>query len=160
MPKYAYYTFSQFNRRIFRIGYEHNNITSASIVTHIDTPNEPSNVSDAAFQQLSEYFNKERQVFDLPLAPQGTAFQQRVWRALQQIPYGQTRSYKDIALAINNPKAYRAVGMANNKNPLMIFIPCHRVIGSNHRLVGYAGGLDIKEELLALENPLTLHRLK
>ncbi len=103
MPKYAYYTFSQFNRRIFRIGYEHNNITSASIVAHIDTPNEPSNVSDAAFQQLSEYFNKERQVLTFPslhkVARSNNVFGARYSRFLWT-----NRSYKDIALDINNPK--------------------------------------------------------
>ena len=92
-----------------------------------------------------------RKIFTLPLAPVGTEFQQHVWKILQTIPYGETWSYKQVAVAIGNPKASRAVGMANNKNPLAIFIPCHRVIGSNGKLVGYAGGLNIKEHLLALE---------
>ncbi len=88
----------------------------------------------------------------MPLNPNGTVFQKKVWNALCNIPYGETRSYKQVAEAVGNNKASRAVGMANNKNPIMIVIPCHRVIGSNGSLVGYAGGLDIKEKLLFLEN--------
>lgn len=102
-------------------------------------------------QQLEEYFSGTRKSFDIKLAPAGTAFQQSVWQALQKIPYGRTASYKDIAEKIHNSKAFRAVGMANNKNPIAIIIPCHRVIGSNGRLVGYAGGLDLKQQLLELE---------
>jgi methylated-DNA-[protein]-cysteine S-methyltransferase len=101
--------------------------------------------------QLQEYLDGKRKTFDLPLAPQGTEFQQNVWKALQEVPYGKTYSYKDIAENIGNIKACRAVGMANNKNPILILIPCHRVIGSNGKLVGYAAGLDIKEKLLELE---------
>lgn len=102
--------------------------------------------------QLDEYFSRRRKVFDLPLNPQGTEFQKKVWQALTQIEYGKTCTYKDIAVAIGNPKASRAVGMANNKNPIPIIIPCHRVIGTNGNLTGYAGGLDIKRELLEYEN--------
>ena len=87
----------------------------------------------------------------MPLAPKGTPFQQKVWAALQEIPYGETRSYKEIAAMVGNEKACRAVGMANNRNPLPIFIPCHRVVGTNGKLVGYAGGLDVKTFLLELE---------
>lgn len=101
--------------------------------------------------ELNEYFAGQRKEFDLPLAPIGTAFQQKVWQALQTIPYGETKSYKDIAEAVESPKGFRAVGMANNKNHIAIIIPCHRVIGTNNKLVGYAGGLDVKEKLLALE---------
>lgn len=102
-------------------------------------------------KELSEYFSGRRREFAIPLAPAGTLFQKQVWEALQQIPYGETRSYKEIAEAIGNPKACRAVGMANNKNPIPIIIPCHRVLGSNGSMVGYAGGLAIKEQLLGLE---------
>ena len=102
-------------------------------------------------EELREYFAGERQMFDLPLAPQGTAFQQRVWQALLTIPYGEVRSYGDIARQIGDPKASRAIGGANNRNPIAIIIPCHRVIGANGRLVGYGGGLDKKEMLLSLE---------
>lgn len=105
-----------------------------------------------AKQQLSEYFAGQRTVFDLPIKTEGTAFQQQVWQALKAIPYGETRSYKEIAATINNPKAVRAVGGANNKNPISIVIPCHRVIGSSGQLVGYGGGLDAKVFLLALES--------
>lgn len=105
-----------------------------------------------AKQQLTEYFAGQRTVFDLPIKTAGTAFQQQVWQALKAIPYGETRSYKEIATAIDNPKAVRAVGGANNKNPISIVIPCHRVIGSSGQLVGYGGGLDAKVFLLALES--------
>lgn len=104
-----------------------------------------------AARQLTEYFAGQRKTFDLILAPEGSAFQQSVWQVLQKIPYGTTSSYKDIARQIGQPKACRAVGMANNKNPIAIIIPCHRVIGSNGKLVGYAGGLSVKETLLKLE---------
>lgn len=104
-----------------------------------------------AYNQLNEYFNKEREQFELPLSPQGTEFQLKVWSALREIPYGETCSYKDIAIKVGNEKASRAVGMANNRNPIAIFVPCHRVIGANGKLVGYAGGLDIKEKLLEME---------
>ena len=107
-----------------------------------------------AYRQLSEYLLGERKRFDLPLNPQGTVFQQQVWKALCDIPYGETRSYKQIAEAIGNPKAVRAVGMANNRNPLLIVVPCHRVIGANGQLVGYGAGIDKKEFLLKLEKSL------
>ena len=102
-------------------------------------------------QQLEQYFAGQRQQFNLPLDFQGTDFQQQVWRALLTIPYGETRSYKDIALQIGNEKAVRAVGAANGKNPISIIAPCHRVIGSGGALVGFAGGLDKKQILLSLE---------
>ena len=107
-----------------------------------------------AFAQLSEYFSGKRKTFNLPLLLKGTDFQKQVWQALLKIPFGETRSYKQIAEAIGNPKAVRAVGMANNKNPLLIVVPCHRVIGGNGKLVGYAVGLDKKEYLLRLEGSL------
>ena len=106
-----------------------------------------------AHLQFSEYLKGERKEFDIPFRMKGTKFQKQVWTALCEIPYGETRSYKQIAEAIGNPKAVRAVGMANNRNPLLVLVPCHRVIGSNGQLVGYAGGLDKKEFLLRLENP-------
>ena len=106
-----------------------------------------------AHLQFSEYLKGERKEFDIPFRMKGTKFQKQVWTALCEIPYGETRSYKQIAEAIGNPKAVRAVGMANNRNPLLVVVPCHRVIGSNGQLVGYAGGLDKKECLLRLENP-------
>lgn len=102
-------------------------------------------------RQLSEYFAGQRRVFSLPLAPGGTPFQRAVWRALRDIPYGESRSYRDIARAVGNPAAVRAVGAANGRNPLPIVVPCHRVIGSDGRLTGFAGGLEAKSFLLQLE---------
>ena len=104
-----------------------------------------------AGKQLKEYFDGRRREFDLPLAPAGTEFMLRVWKALQDIPYGETRSYKEIAAMTGNSSACRAVGTANNRNPISIMIPCHRVIGSNGDLTGYGGGLDKKKFLLELE---------
>jgi len=104
-----------------------------------------------AISQLHAYFTGERENFDLQLAPQGTPFQLAVWHRLCDIPYGETISYGQLASRIGNPKASRAVGLANGSNPIPIVIPCHRVIGSNGKLTGYGGGLPIKEKLLALE---------
>ncbi|MDR1730101.1 MAG: methylated-DNA--[protein]-cysteine S-methyltransferase [Prevotellaceae bacterium] len=103
------------------------------------------------YSELEEYFNGKRKSFEVPLKPSGTSFQQSVWKALQEIPYGETRSYKQIAEMIGKPAACRAVGMANNRNPIPIVIPCHRVVGTNGDLTGYAGGLDIKRKLLEIE---------
>lgn len=104
-----------------------------------------------AFRQLEAYFRGDLRVFSLPLAPAGTPFQRRVWEVLLTIPYGETASYGDVAAAAGNVKAARAVGMANNRNPVAIVIPCHRVIGADGRLVGYGGGLELKRRLLELE---------
>ncbi len=104
-----------------------------------------------AFAQLEAYLDGKSRVFDLPLNPQGTPFMRQVWKALCAVPYGSTASYKAIAEAVGNPRACRAVGMANNRNPIAIIIPCHRIIGSGGSLVGYAGGLDMKRQLLELE---------
>jgi methylated-DNA-[protein]-cysteine S-methyltransferase len=107
--------------------------------------------TEAAKVQLADYFNGSLTQFDLPFDAKGTAFQQAVWKALCDIPYGETASYADIANKLNNPKAVRAVGMANGRNPIAIVVPCHRVIGSNKTLTGYAGGLERKQYLLKLE---------
>ncbi len=104
-----------------------------------------------ACRQLREYFSKKRRSFDVPLDLRGSEFQLRVWNELQGIPCGETRSYQDVAARIGNPKAARAVGLANNRNPILIMIPCHRVVGKNKKPVGYAGGIERKEYLLALE---------
>ncbi len=109
-------------------------------------------VIDLACKELDEYFKGKRKEFSFPMLPEGTDFQKKVWNALREIPYGEKRTYKDIAIVIGNEKACRAVGLANNKNPLPIVVPCHRVIGSSGKLVGYAGGLNIKEKLLKIEN--------
>ena len=115
----------------------------------------PNMHTQQAVLQLEQYLNGERTTFDLVLAAVGTEFQQQVWRALLTIPFGETRSYQDIAKQIGNPKGVRAVGLANGKNPISIVVPCHRVIGKNGALTGYAGGLRAKEQLLTLEGALT-----
>lgn len=107
------------------------------------------------YLELAEYFNGKRQIFNVPLSPEGTPFQKKVWEELKKIPYGQTATYKEIAKGIDNEKACRAVGMANNKNPIAVIIPCHRVIGSNGSLTGYAGGLTVKNKLLQIEHEYT-----
>jgi len=104
-----------------------------------------------AKEQLQQYFEKKRKMFDIPIDLYGTSFQKLVWQSLITIPYGQVLSYKDIAIQINAPKAVRAIGGANHQNPVPIIIPCHRVIGTNGNLVGYSGGIDIKRSLLTLE---------
>ena len=104
-----------------------------------------------AVNELNEYFSGLRTQFDLPLAATGTEFQHQVWRALVAIPYGETWTYQDLANEIGNPNAVRAVGLANGKNPLSIVVPCHRVIGKNGKLTGYAGGVERKQALLTLE---------
>jgi len=130
------------------IAVDHTN-QQAEALHAINNPNHPH--IQQATAELNEYFQKQRTSFNVPLSPQGTAFQLQVWQALSTIPYGETKSYSDIATTINRPKAVRAVGLANGKNPLSIFIPCHRVIGKNQTLTGYAGGLKNKQYLLQLE---------
>ncbi len=107
-----------------------------------------------AYTQLCEYFEAKRHKFELPLAPEGTAFEQKVWQALLTIPFGEVRSYSQIAVQVGSPKAQRAVGRANSRNPISVFIPCHRVLGADGSLTGYAGGLKIKEFLLKLEGAI------
>lgn len=113
-----------------------------------------TDVLNEAHRQLQEYFEGKRKNFSLSLAPSGTEFMQKVWEALLEIPYGETASYKEIAEKINHKLAYRAVGLANNKNPIPIIIPCHRVIGADKKLTGYAGGLEVKKYLLDIEKNL------
>lgn len=111
----------------------------------------PSALTNTAATQLQEYFAGKRRDFDLPLDPHGTEFQLKVWDQLKRIPYGETRTYAQVAEAVGSPKGFRAVGLANNKNPLPIVVPCHRVIGAGGKLVGYAAGIKIKRYLLELE---------
>ena len=118
----------------------------------LDYPIKKSPLIEKTFIEIDEYLKGKRKTFDIPLALNGCPFQIKVWQELKKIPYGQTRTYKDIAKAAGNEKACRAVGMANNKNPIAIIIPCHRVIGQNGDLTGYAGGLDIKRKLLNIEH--------
>ena len=137
------------------IGTESERITDVHFAKSFVPPSEYSRketpLHRKAAEQLREYFDGKRKVFDLPLAPVGTEFQMRCWDALLEVPYGETRSYGDIARAAGSPKGFRAVGMANNRNPIAMIIPCHRIIGSDGKLVGYGGGLDIKVFLLELE---------
>lgn len=116
-----------------------------------DTEIIETEILKTAYNQLTEYLSGARQSFDLPLKYNGTDFQKAVWSGLLNITYGKTLSYGELAIVLNKPSAARAVGNAVNKNPLLIFIPCHRLIGSNKKLVGYAGGLDVKRKLLELE---------
>lgn len=131
---------------------------SVSDVGAVSSPRVLSTDSDVqpdvlrqAVRELTEFFAGRLRTFSVPLAPEGTPFQQEVWTALQTIPYGATCSYRDIACAVGRPAACRAVGMANHCNPIPIIIPCHRVVGANGRLTGYGGGLEIKAGLLRLE---------
>ena len=126
-------------------------VISVSFADTIRENDNGSKVLDKALKQMSEYFSGQRKEFDLPLYFEGTEFQKSVWNELRKIPYGATVSYKYIAEGIKNEKAVRAVGNVNNKNKIMIIVPCHRVIGKNGRLVGFAGGLDKKEFLLEHE---------
>ncbi len=152
MNKFAFYTTEL---GIIKIGYNDRAITYLARADSIDAPDQPSPLSGRAFAELAEYLAGDRRKFDIPYEFHGTAFQEKVWRALIEIPYGQTRSYRQIAEAIGSPKACRAVGMANNKNPISIIIPCHRVIGKNGALVGYGGGIDMKSALLLLERQVS-----
>lgn len=131
-------------------GVDHTNQQKYSNVDWNENAGHP--ILKQAINELDEYFLKNRTTFSVPLSPQGTDFQKQVWKALLTIPYGETASYSDIAHQINNPKAVRAVGLANGKNPLSIFIPCHRIIGKNGTLTGYAGGLKAKTILLDHES--------
>ncbi|WP_109400653.1 methylated-DNA--[protein]-cysteine S-methyltransferase [Proteus sp. TJ1640] len=126
-------------------------ITSLYFVNDKDVAVNPSSVINQCIKQLKEYFAGKRTAFSVPLAPEGTEFQSRVWKTLQTIPYGEIWSYKKLALTLGSVNYCRAVGMANSRNPISLIIPCHRVIGHNGKLVGYTGGLDIKRWLLQYE---------
>ncbi len=133
------------------ISADENFLLSVQFVNHNFIENQENKIIRQTIKQFDEYFRGKRKKFELPLNPKGTEFQKKVWLQLMNIPYGKTATYKDIATLIGNTNASRAVGNANNKNPIAIIIPCHRVIGSNNKLTGYAGGLDKKEKLLNLE---------
>ena len=143
---------------IGRLGIAETSGAVSHILFHADNSlssceaNETKLIKTAAVQ-IFEYFDGKRTMFDLPLFLQGTPFQKTVWHELQTIPFGETRSYKNIAVQIGNPTAARAVGMANHRNSIPIIIPCHRVIGTDGSLIGYAGGLTVKQYLLDLEKP-------
>lgn len=151
MIEYAYYPF-RFG--VLKIGCENGNVVYLGKTDFVSDENNKTELTDKVYEQITEYLVGKRKEFDFPFTLNGTEFQKKVWSQLQKIPYGETRSYKDIAVAIGNPKSCRAVGMANNKNPIMIVVPCHRVVGSNGKLMGYAGGTDMKETLLKIEKLL------
>ena len=134
-----------------RIGYNNEGICSLKTCEIEDGENEPSELTERAFGQLEEYFSGKRKVFDLPFKMNGTAFQMKVWQELLKIPYGDTVSYSEIAERIGCPEGARAVGGAVHNNPLWIIVPCHRVVGKNGKLTGYAGGTEMKKTLLELE---------
>ena len=135
-----------------RIGIaEENGAITHLIFSERDWTVEETDLIKETKRQLDEYFAGKRKEFDIPTRLEGTEFQKRVWEELRKIPYGKTVTYKDIAEAVGCPKGFRAVGLANNRNPISIIYPCHRVVGSNGSLTGYGGGLDVKEKLLELE---------
>lgn len=148
--KELYYAVYKYPAGNMEIGYTDSAICS---VNFTDKPagGRRSELSDRADAQLREYFAGQRKTFELPLDMQGTPFRMKVWQALQEIPYGETKSYRDIAVRVGNPKAMRAVGGANHNNPISIIVPCHRVVGADGSLVGYGGGLDKKTLLLDME---------
>lgn len=123
------------------------NVTDSEKESERETP-----LIKKTIKELKEYLEGKRKIFDIPIDTQGTEFQEKVWNALLEIPYGETKSYEDIAKMVGCPKGARAVGMANHNNKIIIIIPCHRVIGKNGKLVGYAGGLPVKEKLLQIES--------
>lgn len=129
------------------INLDFNQFNNVNMLTKLETP-----LIKKAYIQILEYLNGSRKKFTIPLNPEGTKFQNRVWKELINIPYGETRSYKDIAVSIGNKNGARAVGNANGKNPILIIIPCHRIISSDGSLGGYSSGLNIKKKLLNLEN--------
>lgn len=136
---------------LLRIGVSKDALVSLVFVNEKSENAEETACSKLVKKQLKEYFKGKRQTFDVPISVHGTPFQESVWAELQKIPFGETRSYQQIAEAVGSPRAVRAVGNANNRNPICIIIPCHRVIGKNNQLVGYAGGIVRKQALLEYE---------
>lgn len=132
------------------IAEENNKITNISYI-NILAEEKQTQLIKKTYDELCQYLKGERTNFDIPISPKGSQFQQKVWQTVSSIPYGETRSYKDIANLIGAPKSSRAVGMANKKNPIVIIIPCHRVIGTNNSLIGYNGGTSLKKKLLEIE---------
>ncbi|MBR5149503.1 MAG: methylated-DNA--[Bacteroidaceae bacterium] len=141
---------------IVRLTEEDGGIARIELTDTADAPITPTPLLHEAEQQIMAYLEGKRQQLDFPIRMMGTPFQQRVWHALQQIPYGTTRTYGEIATAIGTPRASRAVGMACNKNPLLLIVPCHRVVGAGGKLTGFAYGTDAKQWLLELEKPILL----
>lgn len=148
MKNIGYYNSGKY---LYEIIEENGYIVKIGVVDSICDGVSSSLVIDECIKELDEYFNKKRTVFNVPIKQFGTEFQMKVFEVLKSIPYGHTLSYEDVAILIGKPKASRAVGNACNKNPIMIVVPCHRVIGKSGKLVGFAHGTDLKEELLELE---------
>ena len=148
MIRHAFYNF-EFG--ILKVSYTESGVIGIRTVEKTDGKDEHSQLSDTVYEQICEYMAGRRKSFDFPYELKGTEFQKKVWDELCNIPYGETRTYKQIAEAVGNPKSSRAVGAANGKNPVWIAIPCHRVIGANGSLTGYAGGLEFKKALLEIE---------
>ena len=146
-----YYDFLESPMGLIKITTSESALVSLSLITQADIIATPNIITDLCKTQLNEYFMNQRREFTLPLEFNGTKFQKSVWNELLKIPYGKTASYKDVAVSLGNPNASRAVGGAVNKNPLFIVVPCHRVIGSNGSLVGFALGIDKKTYLLDIE---------
>ncbi len=140
-----------------KIKTESGKIVSLSLTNEKTSDEIKEKLVQSAIKELDEYFSGQRKTFSLPLNPKGTPFQKRVWAELRKIPYGETVSYQEIALRLGNKNLTRAVGGANNKNPIIILIPCHRVIGKNGSLTGFACGVNIKEKLLDLEKTKVLY---
>lgn len=148
MNSYAVYPFP-FGR--LRIGYEDGAVTLLERTAQPAGRQGRTALTDLTFQQVMEYLDGRRREFDFPYVLHGTPFQENVWQALRDIPYGETRTYGQIAAAVGSPRAARAVGMANHRNPILLAVPCHRVIGADGSLTGYGSGLDMKAALLELE---------
>lgn len=142
----------EFQFGLLKIGYERDSLVLLKKIDETSDYGKKTEFTDLVYNEVVEYLNGKRKTFDIKYEINGTEFLKKVWEELTHIPYGETRTYKEIAIAIGNPNASRAVGMANNKNPISIVVPCHRVIGSDGKLVGYAGGLDMKKALLDLEH--------
>ncbi|MFA6661823.1 MAG: methylated-DNA--[protein]-cysteine S-methyltransferase [Bacilli bacterium] len=150
MENNNYFAIYETELGLIKIEYEDNTITSI-LKTKSQFKGYPTEFTDMVYRELKDYINKRRKSFDFNYQLIGTEFQKKVWTELLKIPYGETRSYKEVAINIGNSKAARAVGMACNKNPIIVMVPCHRVIGSNGGLTGYAGGLSMKQDLLDIE---------
>ncbi|NLL75261.1 MAG: methylated-DNA--[protein]-cysteine S-methyltransferase [Erysipelothrix sp.] len=135
--------------------HESNNKITKILINEKNSVNtEESNLTKQTIKEINEYLDHKRTDFTIPLDPQGTDHQIKVWNELKKIPYSETRTYKELATSLGNPNASRAIGSACGKNPIMIIVPCHRVIGTNGKLTGYAGGIGVKEKLIDLETKL------
>lgn len=152
MVKYSYFD-SEIG--IIKIGVSGGAVCEIGI-TDCPSGSEHASIADEAFKEISEYLNGKRKTFNFPIAPKGTDFQRKVWWALRKIPYGKTKTYGEIAAQIGNPQAARAVGNACNKNPLLIAVPCHRVLGAGGSLTGFAAGIKTKKHLLLLEKKYSM----